>query len=984
MSDPLSPNSTLGHYTIVSKIGAGGMGHVYLARDQSELNRTVAIKILPAEVASQPKRMQRFVQEARTVSALNHPNVLTIFEFGQEGDTRFIAMEYVEGVTLREHLRAHRLKLHEVLDIAMQVAAALDAAHEAHVVHRDIKPDNIMVRRRDHIVKVLDFGLAKPVETQLVADDGVDTEAGTRLKVKTEPGVVMGTVAYMSPEQSEASERTDHRTDIWSLGVVLYEMVTGHLPFEGKDVHRQVIAIQEQAPAPLSRFAEGVPDRLEDIVTKALAKDPDERYQVAKDLLIDLRNLKRKLEVDAEIDRTVPPAIRAAATSSGQSVAPTASGATVTPIATAPPSASSAEYIVNQVKLHKRAAIAAVVVFLLIGAAAAFWYLKRTRAVALTDKDTILLADFVNTTGDAVFDGTLKQGLAVQLSQSPFLNLFPDARVQQTLRLMGRSADERVTPEIGREICQRQGLKALIAGSITSLGRHYVVALEAINSQSGEVVAREQAEAESKEQVLKALSQAAIRLREKLGESLSSIQRFDAPLELTTSSLEALKAYSLGFEQAGRGRLLEAIAFYKRATELDPNFASAYSGLAAQYGNTGQPKLAAENAERAFALRERVSELEKLRIAYLYYSLGTGEMEKSIEALELYRQTYPRDARPHANLSDRYLRIGQFEKAAESARESVRLDPNRVVSQWNLADAFIHLNRLAEAKAVIEQAEQQKFDTTFFHTSLFQIAFVNGDQGGMQQQLTWASGKPDEYVALDWQAQAAAFAGQWQRAQDFARRAIELAAGSDAKENAAQYAAEAALRAAVFGQCSQTKTAANQALSLARNRVSLARAALALALCGDSSQAQSIADELGKEYPKDTLINSLWLPTIHAALELQHGNGQHAIELLQPALRYEAAAEFWPQYVRGLANLRLNKGAEATVEFRKILDHRGEAPLSVFYPLADLGLARAAALQSDATTARKAYQDFFAFWKDADNDIPVLIEAKKDYEKTSE
>jgi serine/threonine protein kinase/Flp pilus assembly protein TadD len=984
MSDTLSANSTLGHYTIVAKIGAGGMGHVYLARDQSELDRTVAIKILPADIASQPKRMQRFVQEARTVSALNHPNVLTIHEFGQDGDRRFIAMEYVEGVTLREHLRAHRLKLHEVLDIATQVAAALDVAHEAHVVHRDIKPDNIMVRRRDHIVKVLDFGLAKPAETLLAADDAIDTEAGTRLRVKTEPGVVMGTVAYMSPEQSEGSERIDHRTDIWSLGVVLYEMVTGHLPFEGKDVHRQIIAIQEQAPAPLSRFAEGVPDRLEDIVTKALAKDPDERYQVAKDLLIDLRNLKRKLEVDAEIDRTVPPAIRAAATSSGQSVAPTASGATATPIATVPPSASSAEYIVNQVKLHKRAAIVTVAVFLLIGAAAAFWYLKRTRTAVLTERDTILLADFVNTTGDAVFDGTLKQGLAVQLGQSPFLDLFPDARVRQTLRLMGRSPDERVTPDIGREICQRQGLKALIAGSITSLGSHYVVALEAINSQSGEALAREQVEAESKEQVLKALSQAATRLREKLGESLSSIQRFDASLELTTSSLEALKAYSSGAEQSARGKFLEAIPFYKRATELDPNFAYAYSVLAVHYSNTGQPKLAAEYAEKAFALRDRVTELEKLRISDFYYVFVTGEMEKSIEVLALYKQTYPRDWRAYNNLSDRYTRIGQFEQAAEVAREGIRLNPNGFVGYANLAEAFIRLNRLAEAKAVIEQAQQQKLDATISRTFLYQIAFVNGDQGGMQQQLTWASGKPDEYVALDWQTQAAAFTGQWKQAQDFARRAIDLAAGTQAKENAAQYAAEGAMRAAVLGQCAQSKASSTQAISLVRNRLSLTRAALALALCGDSGQAQPIAHELGKEYPKDTLINSLWLPTIHAALELAHGNAQHAVELLQPALRYEPAAEFSAQYVRGLANLKLNKGAEAATEFRKILDHRGEGPLSVLYPLADLGLARAAALQGDTATARKAYQDFFAFWKDADNDLPVLIEAKKEYAKTNE
>src|SRR4029453_4488296 len=508
----ISPNTTLSHYRIISRLGAGGMGEVYLARDTSELERTVAIKLLPSDVAADPKRMQRFIQEAKTVSALNHPNVLTIHEFGQEGAMRFIATEFVEGITLREHLRTHRLKLHDALDIAAQVAAALDAGHEAHVVHRDIKPENIMVRRRDQLVKVLDFGLAKPVEQVLEPDVSVDTEAGTKVLVNTEPGVVLGTASYMSPEQSTGSEHVDHRTDIWSLGVVLYEMIAGRLPFEGKNVHRQIIAIQEQAPAPLSRFAEGIPERLEDIITKALAKDRDERYQTAKDLLIDLRNLKRRLEVDAEIDRTVPPQVRTAATSSGESVAATSSRAAATTQPSGQYHASSAEYIVNQIKLHKRAAFVSLVALLLAGAVTVFWYFKIPRATPLTDKDTILLADFVNTTGDPVFDGTLKQGLAVQLGQSPFLNLFPDTRIRQTLRLMNRSPDERVTPDIGREICQRQGLKALITGSITSLGNHYVVTLEAINSQSGEVLAREQGEAENKEQVLKALSQAATRL----------------------------------------------------------------------------------------------------------------------------------------------------------------------------------------------------------------------------------------------------------------------------------------------------------------------------------------------------------------------------------------------------------------------------------------------------------------------------------------
>ena len=546
---------------------------------------------------------------------------------------------------------------------------------------------------------------------------------------------------------------------------------------------------------------------------------------------------------------------------------------------------------------------------------------------------------------------------------------------------MGRSPDDRVTKEVAREICQRQGLKAFMAGSITNLGTSYVITLEAVNGQNGEEIAREQVEAESKEQVLKALSQAASKLRQKLGESLSSIQKFDAPLELTTSSLDALKAYSLGSEQSTKGRSLEAIPFYKRAVELDPNFAYAYAGLAVQYNNTYQPKLATEYAERAFALRDRVSELEKLRITYFYHSYLTGEIDKQIEVLAMYKSTYPRDARAPTNLADVYLRTGQYEKAAAEAREAVRLNPNSAVGYLNLAQAFISLGRFADAREISEQAVHQNLDPTLLHSFLYQVAFVGGDTSAMQLQVDWARGKPDEYVALDWQTQTAAFSGQWRRSQDFSRSAIELATRNDAKEVAAQYAVEAALRDAVFGQCSQTKAAISQAAGLARNKLFLTRGALVLAVCGDAGQAQSLVEEVTKERPKDTLINSLWVHVIRAAIQITRNNPVEAVKLLESAKPYEAAAEFWPQYLRGLAYLKLKSGNEAAAEFQKILDNRGQASLSALYPLAHLGLARAAALMGDVSKSRKAYQDFLAIWKDADSDLPVLQEAKQEYEK---
>lgn len=963
----------LGRYEIRSHLGTGGMGQVYLAQDTSELDRPVAIKLLPADIAADPKWMQRFIREARTVSALNHPNVLTVYEFGVHESTRFMAMEYVDGVTLRDYMKGRRLNLHEVLDIGMQVAAALNAAHEAHVIHRDIKPENIMLRRRDGIVKVLDFGLAKPVK-----QGGNST--GTNTLLQTETGIVMGTVSYMSPEQSLAVKTLDYRTDIWSLGVVLYEMITGRVPFGSDDLLRQILDIQEKPHEPLSKLVEHVPEQLERIVDKALAKNPDDRYQTATDMLVDMRNVKRQLENAAEHDRTALFHQPLSTPSGGQGWPQRESGATATTQPSGPYPVSSAEYIVNQVKLHKRGALVILGVLVLAAVATVFWYVRHERVAVLTDKDTILLTEFDNKTGEDVFDRTLRQGLAVQLQQSPFLDIFPETRTRATLQLMSLSPDERVTRERAREICQRQGLKAFIAGTIVKFERNYSITLEALNGQTGDQLALVQVEAEGKDQVLKALSRAATELREKLGESLNSIQKFDAKLEVTTSSLEALKEYALGRSEQDRGQFFKAIEFYKRATEIDPNFAVAWLGLGLQYSNTSQPGLAAECLSKAFALSNRVSEDERARITYFYYQIVTGELEKAIEAQEAYVRSYPREARGPGNLGNLYSITGQFEKSVAATSEALRLNPNTTIWPGNLAEALLGLNRFDEARDVCRRALAQKLDSTSIRERLYAVAFVSGDAQAMQEQIAWARGRTDEYRALYWLTQSSSFSGRWRESNEHLRRATEIALRANASEVVAGYTADQAVRAAWLGQFAEALTLAQSALKLERNRNVLTRAALAFALSGDAVKAQPLIQELEQKHPNDTMVNQVWLPEIKAVIELRKNNAQGALELLEPAKRYEAAAVFSPQTLRGMVYLKLGQGAQAAAEARRILDRRGEGPLSLLWPLAHLTLARASAMQGDTAQARKSYQDFFALWKDADPTIPILIEAKRELE----
>lgn len=1011
----IGPGSKIDHYEILSLLGRGGMGEVFLAQDL-KLSRRVALKVLPEKFTADADRVRRFEQEARAASALNHPNIVTIFDIGMSAGVHYIAAEFIEGESLRERLERRRIPTSAILEIAIQTANALAEAHEAGIIHRDVKPDNIMLRR-DGYVKVLDFGLAKLTETA-ISDD--DSEARTRIAPHTAAGLVMGTANYMSPEQARGL-KLDPRTDIFSLGIVIYEMATGQMPFDGDTMSDVIAAVLTKEPPSISRYSRQVPPELERIVRRAMSKELDGRYQSCQELLADLKYLKEEIDAEATLQRRRNSAAfgeestrRFSGRLSGaleheieipgpgagsrfdtSTIEQIGSGAQEnlktavlgTPVAgegglrtqTQTPRPSSAVIILGEVKRHKLGVAITLAAVFVVALAAYLWF--GHGKPALTDRDVVLLADFTNTTGEVVFDGTLKQGLAVQLQQSPFLSLFPDARVRQTLRLMGRSPDERVTREIGREICQRQGVKALITGTIARFDRNYSLTLEALNSQTGESIALTQIEAEGKDQVLKSLSQAASELRKKLGESLSTIQKFDAPLEVTTSSLEALKAYSLGSEQATRGKYPEAIPFYKRAVDLDPNFAIAWNGLGLAYFNIGQPGLAAEYVSKAFALRDRASEDEKLRLSYFYYGFVIGNRDKAIETMALYKRSYSRDHRGPANLSVEYSLTGQFEKAQAEGREALRINPNRAPAYGNLAEALTRLDRFSETREICEQAIKQKLDNTDVHANLYWVAFINHDQAAMQQQMDWASGRPDEYASLNWQTGAEAFAGQWRKAQEVSQRAMGLALRKEAKEVAAQYQAEQALRAAVFGHHGQARTMATQSLTIERTQMTLTRAALALAWSGDAAGVEKIIDDLLQRYPEDTLLNLLWLPAIRAALELQRGNAQPAIDHLQPALQYEAAAEFWPQYIRGQAYLKLGKSAQAAAEFGKILEHRGQAPLSQLYPLAHLGMARAAVIGGDSARAKKSYQDFLGIWKDADADLPALIEAKNENNK---